>query len=145
LKRIISIVFALVLISLIVVAAGCSTKTTTTATTQAEPSYVSAMTDNILAALSQDNYAKFSQDLDEAMKEAMKEMNFHGLSSQLKDKVGDYVSKELQTVQVKDGITTVVYAAKYTKDDNVTITISFRIVDSQNLVAGLYFNAPSLQ
>jgi PBP1b-binding outer membrane lipoprotein LpoB len=136
---VISIILVLVFIT------GCSTKTTTTATTQAEPSYASAMTDNILAALSQDNYAKFSQDLDEAMKEAMKEMNFHGLSSQLKDKVGDYVSKELQIVQVKDGITTVVYAAKYTKDDNVTITISFRIVDSQNLVAGLYFNAPSLQ
>ena len=133
-----------------VVANGCGTKTTsttatttttttTTTTAPEEPSYASAMTDNVLAGIAEDNYAKFSQDFDQAMKDGIPETAFEGLRSQLQGSVGDYVSKQYNDIVVQGEITTVVYIAKYTKADRVAIIISFRTVDGQNLVAGLYF------
>ena len=151
-KRSISIILGIILVLAFV--SGCGTKTTapTTTTTTAittttitattaleEPSYASAMTDNIIDAIAEDDYAKFSRDLDQAMKDALTETAFQGLRSQLQEGVGDYVSKQYNDIVVQGEITTVVYIAKYTKVDRVAIVISFRTVDDQNQVAGLYF------
>lgn len=104
-----------------------------------EPEYSDAMTENVLIALNEGNYAKFSQDFDEAMKGALPEASFTSLKSQLADLMGDYVSKKLEKVTVTDEYTTVVYTAEFTKNDNVTVTIAFHTVDGEILVSGLWF------
>ena len=145
-KRIITIVLTLVLIPIMVAATGCGTKsttTTTTPTTPTEPSYAGVITENILISINQDDYANFSKDLDQAMLQALPESGFQQLVSQLENKIGDYISKQFYTTVVQGDITTVVYIAKYTKQDNVTVTVSFQTVNGKNLVAGLHF--PNLQ
>ena len=138
-RRRIMIIFGIVFITVMAFIPGCGSKTTTTATTPVEPSYAGVITDNILAAIAEDNYGKFSQDFDQAMKDGLPEAAFQGLRSQLQDGAGDYVSKKFNDIVVQGEITTVVYIAKYTKVERVSIIISFRTVDGQNQVAGLYF------
>ena len=138
-KRGITIIFGIVFILVLAFISACGSKTTTTTTEPGEPPYASAMTDNILAAIAANDYAKFSQDFDQAMKDALPETAFQGLRSQLQDGAGDYVSKQLNDVVVQGEITTVVYLAKYTKVERVAIIISFSTEEGRNLVAGLYF------
>ena len=145
-KRKIVFIIGVILILVLVFVSGCGNKTTTTnttPTTPVEPSYAGGMTDNIMTSINEGNYINFSRDLDQTMKAALPETAFQGLKSQLQDKIGDYVSKQFYTTVVQEDITTVAYIAKYTKEANVTVTVSFRTVDGKNLVAGLHF--PSLQ
>jgi len=111
-----------------------------------EPSYSSAMTDNILQAIVENNYLKFSQDFDDAMKKALPESKFNELSNQLNEKIGRYTNnKETILVQKKDNLYVVIYQAEYEKSKKVKITISFRETGGQPQVAGLYFDAPELR
>lgn len=134
-KRIIGIVLGIVLILVFII--GCGSKT--------EPPYAGALTDNVLNSINDGNYDSFSRDLDQVMQDAFTEVAFDGMRSQLQDKIGDYISKQFNTVVVQDEYTTVVYFAKYSKEDKVKITISFSAADGQNLVSGLYFDAPALR
>ncbi len=135
-RKITAAIIFICMIGVLVV--GCGAKPT-------EPSYASSLTDKVLTAINQDDYASFSQDFTQTMLTSIPEAAFHQLSSQLKGKIGDYVSKQFQSAGVQNGITTVIYKAKYTKANSVTITISFETVSGKTLVAGLYFNAPELQ
>ncbi len=66
----------------------------------AEPAYASTLTYNILTAISEGNYQKFSQDLDQTMLNALPEAAFNQLADGLKSKIGDYVSKQFKSVTV---------------------------------------------
>jgi Protein of unknown function (DUF3887) len=143
LRRKIFIVLTLVILAVLVVATGCGTKTTTTTTTPVEPAYANAMAENILTAINEENYVKFSRDFDQTMKDALPETGFPDLYNFVKSKAGDYVSKQYYTTVVEGKYTAVVYIAKYSIKDNVTVTVSFSTVDGQNLVSGLHF--PDLQ
>ncbi len=112
--------------------AGCGAAPT-------EPSYSDEMTENVLTALNAGDYAKFSQDFDEAMKGALPESSFASLKSQLASTIGDYVSREVDKVVTTDDYTTVVYTAEFTKKDKVTVTIAFHTVDGVTEVSGLWF------
>ncbi len=135
-KRIITIILGIILV--LVLVSGCGQKA-------AEPSYAGEMTDNVLNSINEGNYTSFSRDLDQTMIEALPEAAFNGMRSQLQDKIGDFVSKQFSTTVLQGEYTTVVYNAKYTKEDEVKITISFRVIDGANRVSGLYFDAPSLR
>ncbi len=105
--------------------------------------YADSETENILVSLNKNDYSSFSKDLDAAMKNAIPQTGFVKLYNQIKSAVGDYQSKEFETVSIKNNIVTAEYHAKYTLEPGgVWVTISF---DSDQKVAGLYFNSPKLQ
>ena len=131
-KRIIAICITLLLVPVLLAVGGCGSVPT-------EPDYAGTMTENVLTAINEGDYAKFSRDFDQAMKDALTEAAFEGLEGQLLASVGEYVSKEVDKVVVTDEYTTVIYNAKYTKADKVIITISFSTVDGKTMVSGLYF------
>jgi len=65
------------------------------------------------------------------------------LYKQIQSAVGNYQSKEFGIVSTLNNIVTIKYHAKYTLEPGgVWVTISF---DSDQKVAGLYFNSPKLQ
>jgi major membrane immunogen (membrane-anchored lipoprotein) len=128
--KVITLAVAVILLSVFM--AGCGT-------TPEKPAYSDALTDKVLTAINEGDYEKFSQDLDDKMKELLTETAFTNLKSQLAASAGDYVSKEFEKITVTGDYTTVVYNAKYTKAEKVVITISFSTVDGKNLVSGLYF------
>ena len=105
--------------------------------------YADSETENILVSLNNNGFVDFSKDLDQAMKNAMPQTGFDKLYKQIQSAVGNYQSKEFGTVSMLNNIVTIKYHAKYTLEPGgVWVTISF---DSDQKVAGLYFNSPKLQ
>lgn len=104
--------------------------------------YADPETENILASLNSSDYAAFSKDLDQAMKNVFTQQSFDQLRNQIKSAVGDYRSKYFRAASNQNNIITAVYLTAYSNEPSaVWITISF---DSDQKVAGLYFSSPKL-
>jgi|WetSurMetagenome_2_1015567.scaffolds.fasta_scaffold311183_1 hypothetical protein len=104
--------------------------------------YSDPETENILISINNNDYAGFSKDLDQVMKNTLPQSAFSQLYSQIKSSIGDYISKEFAGASANNDVTTVLYQAQYTDEPSgVWITISF---NSDKKVAGLYFNSPKM-
>lgn len=108
--------------------------------------YADLITEDTLIGMNENDYAKFSQHFDEAMKSAIPEANFVQLSATLKQIIGDYISKEFWTVEKQEGYTVVKYKAKYTIEPaDVIVTVSFHEIEGETYLAGLWFDSPKLR
>lgn len=85
-KLIISLVLLLVLFSFAISSTGCSKVT----------SYSTPMTLNLLNSITAVNYANFSKDFNEALKQELPEASFPALVSQIKEKFGTYKENSLK-------------------------------------------------
>ncbi|QAT40897.1 DUF3887 domain-containing protein [Clostridium sp. JN-9] len=137
-------IFALITIMAGVLLTGCGQKLT-----EADVSYGSEITDNVLEGIKDKNYNKFSRDFSDTMKNAITEQSFNSLTGNLNTKIGDYKSKAFsgasKTKKDNKEYTVVVYKAKYTKETgDVLITITFSDNNGKNMVDGLYFKSPNL-
>jgi hypothetical protein len=133
----------LVLIMLLTLLAGCGQKT------KLDESEVRGYSDtkleNILAAANKDDYAAYSKDFSDKMKEALTESNFKQQNKLIKDKIGSYESKEFVKLQNKGEYITVIYKAKYSDEPkDVMVTITFRSGDEAHKVEGLFMTSPKL-
>jgi hypothetical protein len=109
--------------------------------------FAQPITENLLTGFNEENYARFSQDFDEAMLKGIQESAFANLLSQIKGKIGNYVggSIKFSTAYQQDSYIVVIYNATFTEEtSDVTITISLEQVNGEYKVAGLYFNSPKL-
>jgi hypothetical protein len=105
--------------------------------------YADSETENVLAALSNNDYTAFSRDLNQSMKNSMSKSAFEKLYNQLKTSVGNYQSKVFEAATNANDFITAQYLAAYSdKSGGVWITISF---DKNKKISGLYFNAPKLR
>jgi len=111
-----------------------------------EREYADPIAEDILIGMNENDYAKFSQHFDEAMKDATPETNFVQLSAALKQIIGDYVSKEFWKVEEQDIYTIVYYKAKYTKEPgDVEVKVVFHEIEGEMYVSGLWFDSPKLR
>ena len=111
-------------------------------------SYGDSMTGNLLVAINESNYTKFSKDLDSAMKTALPESAFSDLISQINGGVGNYVasSKEFQEAYMTEQYINIVYKAQFTEEpEGVIVRVVFVKVDGEMKVSGLWFNSPKLK
>ncbi|MGC8937042.1 MAG: DUF3887 domain-containing protein [Candidatus Methanomethylicaceae archaeon] len=100
----------LVLIALLVVAVGVYVVSLTPAVdVNKVRAYADPITENILIAMNEGNYMKFSKDMDAAMKSAMTETIFQQTVNLIKSKVGNYVSKEFSKAELQGNYTVVYY------------------------------------
>jgi uncharacterized protein YozE (UPF0346 family) len=105
-------------------------------------SYADPATENVLMSLNNDDYASFSKDFNQQMKSTINQTSFDQIYNMMKTKVGNYGSMEFESVAVQNNVTIVKYLAQYTDEPSgVWVTISF---DSNQKVAGLYFNSPKI-
>jgi hypothetical protein len=105
--------------------------------------YSDSETENILESCNNNDYSGFSKDFNPTMKNATSPTKFGQLYSQMTSTVGEYQAKEFEIVSTSSNIITVEYYTQYTLEPaGVWVSISF---DSNQKVAGLYFNSPKLQ
>lgn len=112
--------------------------------------YASDMADNMMAGIETGDYAAFSRDFSDTLKEEMDEDAFAALSETLSSTVGAYESKSFYQAadSKKDDVvyTVVVYKAKFSDEDaDVLMTVSFSGAQDSKKIEGLFFNSPKLR
>lgn len=107
--------------------------------------YSDRITEDILTALEEGNYTKFSLYMDPPMKIAMPEEAFQQTAALIKSKVGSYISKELSKVERQGSYIVVYYKAKYTEEAEVTVKVVFVESGGEHYVSGLWFDSPKLR
>jgi len=117
---------------------ACTTKMT-------EPAYADQITESILLAMNENDYARFSEHFDEAMKSAMPEAVFQQTTSTVKQEIGDYVAKTFWKAGTEGGYTTVYYKAEFTLEAEVTVKVVFQETEGEVYVSGLWFDSPKLR
>lgn len=112
--------------------------------------YADPMVDNLLKGFNDKDYATFSQNFTDKVKKGIPEATFVKTYDQVTSRVGFYVSRQEQSViqagdaETKNSYVTVVYVAKFEKDQAVTVTVSFDIAEP-HLINGLWFNSEKLR
>ena len=121
--------------------------TATSACTQRpEPEYADAITEGILLAMNENDYAQYSQHFTDDMKNAAPEAVFQQTNTVIKAKIGSYVSKEFWKVQNEGIYTSVYYKAKFSEEAaDVSVKVVFQEISGDIYVAGLWFDSPKLR
>jgi len=131
--RLISIITILVLVlAAIPVFAGCGKVA----------AYADPATENILIAMNNGDYASFSKDLDDTMKNELPEDSFADFVAAVNGQVGDYVpdSKNLTGFNIENGLTTATYKINFESMEDVALEVVFQKIDDKMMVVGLWFN-----
>ncbi len=100
--------------------------------------YSEAKTDNLLDAIGKQDYSAFSRDLDDTMKTAMSKDKFLAMCADIKSKMGDYQSRQVDSVRQSGDFTAVVYAARYSLNDKITLRVVFRTAEPHG-ISGLWY------
>jgi hypothetical protein len=104
--------------------------------------YADTETGNALVSLQNNDYAGFTKDFNQEMKNAISQSAFTKLYNLISSTVGDYQSKEFEIVTTANNIFTIEYYAQYTLEPaGVWVSISF---DNNQKISGLYFNSQKL-
>ena len=106
--------------------------------------YSEPMTDNLLAGMNAGDYAAFSRDFTADMKKAMPESSLAGIKTSITDKIGAYVSREVDRVEKVGEHYRVLYKAKFEQDDAVQMLMTFTMSEPHQL-AGLFFTSDKLK
>ena len=112
-----------------------------------EPEYAGDIAERMLLAFDTGDYAAYSERLDPPMMQAMPEETFQKGRAFIREKIGDYISKEFVETQIVEEVyMVVIYKAKYSNEPaDVKVTVTFMETDAGILVSGLYFDSPKLR
>lgn len=135
--------FAVIFLAALAVSAltGCGSQGTSLSGEAAEAvlAFSESKTDNLLAGMNAGDYAVFSQDFDAEMLSAMTETEFNNLKADRDEKLGLYVSREVESVVQTGDFYAVNYKAVFEKDDAVGMRVVYRISEPHE-VSGLWFD-----
>jgi hypothetical protein len=108
-------------------------------------SAVNPIVTNILTSLNNNDYAGFSQNFSQAMKNAINQSAFTKLYSQMQSDVGDYQSDAFYSAANKAGLMNLVYFAQFSREPaGVSVFLSVQSVNGAYQVQGLVFSSPNL-
>ena len=141
-KKVVAVVAVLLIAG--VVLSGCSVK----ALKESDVSFADGMVENVLVAQTARNYDMWSKDMDATMLKAVPKDKFEELIiNPTQGKIGDYVagSKKFSAAVESKGNITVLYAAKYTNEEQVKLTIIFKDVNGQRKIIGELVDSPKLR
>ena len=95
--------------------------------------------DNLLAGWAANDYAMVSRDFDVDMQEEMPATGFPALRQNLENKLGNYISRNVDRVTRADEFYVVDYQAKFEQEEPVKITVAFHA--SNHAIAFLSFES----
>jgi hypothetical protein len=103
--------------------------------------YKDVMTENILLAINEEDFEKFTKDFDDALKQDVTMEMFPYLLAEVTGKVGYYIddSKELIKVHTENGVTTARYLAEFESMQDIEVIVVFQKINRQDKVVGLFF------
>ena len=108
--------------------------------------YADPITEQILVAMNEDYYTRYSEDFDQTMKNIMTKAVFVETDAVINSKIGDYVSKEFWKAEIKDQYTIVHYNATFTDEPGgVTVKVTFQEINDTMKVSGLWLDSPKLR
>jgi len=121
-------------------------KTLSGADREAVLAFSEAATDNLFAGMVAADYEIFSRDLDADMRAAIPADNFATWKQELDDKIGGYISREVDQVKQSPSgeFYTVIYTARFEQDEPVTVRVVFRAAEPHS-ISGLWFDSPTLR
>lgn len=138
-----NIVCLLAALIVLIIISGCSAQ---------QPSadeikkFADPMTENILVAMNDDDYPRFSQDFDEPMRNGMSETSYKNTFPAIKAKIGKYISKEFVSVENKDQYTVVTYKAKFSQEPaDVIVRSVFSDKNGEKHISGFWLDSPNLR
>lgn len=133
----------LIIIMLVSLLAGCGQKTKIN--TGEIKNFSEPMLESILTAADKDDYTSYSKDFSNKMKEAVNESNFKEMNKLIKEKIGNYESKQFVEAQTQGDYISAIYKAKYSNEPkDVMISITFNKDDETHKVEGLRMVSPKL-
>ena len=146
-SRIIACAMIVAAVVAVAISGGCMEKSgVEVADVEQVRGYADPVTEQILVAMNEDDYAMYSEDFDQTMKNAMSEAVFDETNAVIRSKIGDYVSKEFWKAESKDQYTIVYYKAKFTDEPaDVTARVVFQEIGGDMKVSGLWFDSPELR
>jgi len=141
-KRVVAVLAVLLIAGVLLT--GCSVK----ALKESDVSFADGMAENVLTAETARDYDTWAKDMDETMLKAVPKDKFEALIiDPIRGEIGDYVagSKKFSAAVESKGSTTVQYLAKFTNEEQVKVTISFKDVDGQKRIIGEWADSPKLR
>ena len=109
------------------------------------PDYADAMAEQMLQSFNSGDYATYSEDFNETMRQTTPESVFLETRTFVQNRIGAYKSKELSDVQVDSVDSTVVYKAKFSEEkEDVKVTIVFQANADNVSVSGFWLESPKL-
>ncbi len=100
--------------------------------------YAEEKTSNMMSGLKSGDYAAFSRDFDDAMLKALPADKFPAFRDDIRAKIGDLQSRTVDSVRQSGDFVAVVYAARFTANDNVTLRVVFRAA-APHQIGGLFY------
>jgi hypothetical protein len=98
-------------------------------------------TENMLLRFNDGNYGQYSKDFSQQMKDAMSESKFKDVDAAIKANLGNYVSMEFVSIDIREDHITVSYKCQFTQENNpVLVSSVFIQKDGQTYVDGLWLN-----
>jgi len=104
-------------------------------------SYADPIMENILIALNESDFEKFSRDFDENLKGEVSIASFPSLLAEVNGKAGYYIedSKKMVRVKTVDNRTAVFYSADFEGIQDVSVTVVFQQINNKPTVVGFWF------
>jgi hypothetical protein len=130
--------FAFLALTMIIATSGCAKPQPASLTDE----QVGTAVENILTAINNNDYQKFTQDFSDQMISAFPEVQFKQTRDLLQQASGNYVSMGIPTLLNQNGYTLYRIPCKYEKED-VIVTITFAIGGDK--VEGLFFDSTNLR
>lgn len=107
--------------------------------------YADPMTENVLTAVNEGSYEKFSRDFDQQMKNSLPEQTFMEFSDDTRSKIGAYLAKEFLRAGRQDQYTVVYYRAQFTGEkEDVIIKVVFSEAGGRELLSGFFMDSMGL-
>ena len=106
--------------------------------------YSESKTDNLMQAINGNDYAAFSRDLNDAMKNAIPNDGLANMRTKVNGKIGNYVARQVSSVLQTGNDIAVIYLAKFESDDAVTMRVVFEAAEPHR-ISGLWFDSAKLR
>ena len=105
---------------------------------------VAPITENLLTALSDGDETAYTQDMDATMKQASSGDKFTQVYEAIIGKIGKYISGDMTQVLEQGRYRIVIYDARFENEEHVTVRVVYDVSGTEPLVAGLWFDSPTL-
>ena len=133
--------YTIILILLAIFSAGCIQETEDNGIREkADP-----IADQLIEALIEENYTKFSEDFTPLMHKALPEHIFYEINSMILDTLGEPTSKDFLNAVEGDRYTTVTYVLTFEDGSEGFFNIALLEENNETKVAGVWIDSPVLR
>ena len=101
--------------------------------------------ENIMIAINEGDYEKYSKDFDATMKTQLPEKVFKQNQKIIDNKIGKYKSMKFIKALKKDQYKIALYEAVFSKEKNVKVKVVLQKIGEDNKVSGLWFDSKKLR